>query len=132
MPHFDDSITTPALPEDVWMLLYDPLRFPEWWTGVASTTVAGEADYTMFVDGYPDFPMAQSLNARHTENRVTISCMVSDLVFDWRLEPVENGTRIAVHVDIPEQEAARMDMQRGVIATSLRRLGELAAADARS
>jgi uncharacterized protein YndB with AHSA1/START domain len=34
MPTFDDSTNTPAAPEDVWMLLYDPLRFPEWWTGI--------------------------------------------------------------------------------------------------
>jgi hypothetical protein len=61
---------------------------------------------------------------------VTISCMVSDLVFEWRLDPVDGGTKVSVHVDIPDREAARLDMQRDVIATSLRRLGDLAAADA--
>jgi uncharacterized protein YndB with AHSA1/START domain len=127
MPAFDDSITTSAAPEDVWMLLYDPLRFPEWWTGIASTTVGGDldGDYTMFVDGYPDFPMPQAL--RRTDNQVRISCMVSDLVFEWRLERGGDGTKVSVHVEIPEKEAARLAMQREVISTSLRRLGELAA-----
>jgi uncharacterized protein YndB with AHSA1/START domain len=129
MPDFDDSITTPAAPEDVWMLLYDPTRFPEWWTGIASTEVGGgDGGYTMFVEGYPDFPMPQALDARRDDNRVTISCMVSDLVFEWQLEAIKDGTKISVHVNIPDREAARADMQRGVIESSLRRLGELAAA----
>ena len=82
----------------------------------------------MFVEGYPDFPMPQTLDARPQDGRVTISCMVSDLVFQWHLEPAERGgTNISVHVDVPESEAARLDMQRGVIASSLRKLGALAA-----
>jgi hypothetical protein len=56
----------------------------------------------------------------------TISCMVSDLRFAWRLDPVDRGTRISVHVEIPEREAARVDMQRDVIESSLRKLAELA------
>jgi uncharacterized protein YndB with AHSA1/START domain len=129
MPSFDDSTRTSAAPEDVWMLLYDPVQFPEWWTGIASTVPGGDGDYTMFVDGYPDFPMPQALNARSQDRRVTISCMVSDLVFQWQLQPTDDGgTEISVHVDIPESEAARLDMQRAVIESSLRRLGQLAAA----
>ena len=129
MPSFDDSTQTSAPPEDVWMLLYDPSRFPEWWTGIASTTPGGDADYTMFIEGYPDFPMPQALDARRQDRRVTISCMVSDLVFQWGLEPVDDGgTTISVHVDIPEAESARLDMQREVIGSSLRTLGRLAAA----
>jgi carbon monoxide dehydrogenase subunit G len=128
MPTFDDSITTPAPPEDVWMLLYDPLRFPEWWTGIASTTYDSDADYTMYVDGYPDFPMAQTLDTSREDGSVKISCMVSDLVFQWHLASVDGGTKISVHVDIPEGEAARLAMQRGIIESSLRRLAELAAA----
>jgi uncharacterized protein YndB with AHSA1/START domain len=129
MPSFDESTQTPAAPEDVWMLLYDPVRFPDWWTGIASTVPGGDGDYTMFVDGYPDFPMPQALDARPQDRRVTISCMVSDLVFEWHLEPADGGgTKISVHVDIPESEATRLDMQREVIGSSLRRLGQLAAA----
>lgn len=129
MPSFDDSTQSSATPEDVWMLLYDPSRFPEWWTGIASTTPAdNEKNYTMFVEGYPDFPMPQTLDAHPHDKRVTISCMVSDLVFQWHLEPAEGGgTAISVHVDVPEAEAARLDMQREIIGSSLRKLGQLAA-----
>jgi uncharacterized protein YndB with AHSA1/START domain len=128
MPTFDDSITTSAPPEDVWMLLYDPLRFPEWWTGIASTTYDGDGDYTMYVDGYPDFPMAQTLGTSHDDGSVKISCMVSDLVFQWHLAAIDGGTKISVHVEIPEKEASRLAMQRGLIESSLRRLADLAAA----
>lgn len=31
-----------APPEEVWKLLYDPARFPEWWAGIAAVE-AGEA-----------------------------------------------------------------------------------------
>jgi hypothetical protein len=50
-------------------------------------------------------------------------------VFQWHLEPADDrGTKISVHVDIPESEATRLDMQREAIGSSLRRLGQLAAA----
>ena len=128
MPTFDDSTQSAAAPEDVWMLLYDPIRFPQWWTGIESTTTEGDGDYTMYVDGYPDYPMPQTLNAQPEDRSVTISCMVSDLVFNWRLEPAGGGTKISVHVDIPDREASRLEMQRDIIASSLRRLATMAAA----
>jgi len=54
----------------------------------------------------------------------------SDLVFQWYLQPADGGgTIISVHVDIPEAEVERLEMQRNVIESSLRRLGKLAAAD---
>lgn len=127
MPTFDDSTTTSAAPEDVWMLLYDPLRFPEWWSGIQSTTNDGDGDYTMYVEGYPEFPMPQALDASREDSRVTISCMVSDLVFQWRLAPTDDGTEISVHVEIPEREAARVAMQRELIGSALRNLAALAA-----
>jgi hypothetical protein len=54
--------------------------------------------------------------------------MVSDLVFQWHLASIDCDTRISVHVDIPEQEASRLAMQRGIIESSLRRLADLATA----
>jgi hypothetical protein len=51
-------------------------------------------------------------------------------VFQWYLQPADGGgTIISVHVDIPEAEVERLEMQRNVIESSLRRLGKLAAAD---
>jgi uncharacterized protein YndB with AHSA1/START domain len=124
VPTFDDAADTRTPPEDVWKALYDPARFPEWWTGVGSVEARDEGEFTMYPEGYPDFPMPQTI--RTADGRVTISCQVSDLVFEWRLaELPDGGTRIAVHVEIPDAEAQRLEDQRAAIAESLRRLAAL-------
>jgi uncharacterized protein YndB with AHSA1/START domain len=132
MPTFDQSTITAGAPEQVWKLLYDPARFPEWWAGIGSVDTGGDTggeagDYTMFPDGYPDFPMPQTLDTSHENGTVRISCLVSDLCFSWRLQPAGAGTEISVHVEIPDREAARLDAQREIISQSLARLADLAA-----
>jgi uncharacterized protein YndB with AHSA1/START domain len=128
MPTFDDTATTEAPVEDVWKLLYDPSRMPEWWPGVATVTDARADGFTLFPEGYPDFPMP---HAMVSDGRgVTISCLTSDLVFEWRLEALERGTRIAVHVEIPEREAHRLEGQRDAVSQAVRSLAALAAAAA--
>ncbi len=127
MPWFHDAATSQAAPEEVWKLLYDPSRFPDWWAGVGTVEAGGEGQYTMYPDGYPDFPMAQLLDTARDDQRVTVSCLVSDLRFEWRLEPAGSGTRIMVEVDIPDAESHRLETQREVISASLRRLADIAA-----
>ena len=131
MPTFDDSTTTSAPVEEVWKLLYDPARLVEWMDGIERVEphgTDGKGDVTIWPDGYPDFPMPQTLRTDSDGHRVTISCLVSDLVFEWQLEPLEadDGTRISVHVEIPEEEAARLDDQRSAVSASLRSLAEMA------
>jgi uncharacterized protein YndB with AHSA1/START domain len=136
MPSFNDTITAAAPPEEVWKILYDPSRFPEWWAGIettetegASGAADGQATYIMYPTGYPDFPMPQLLETVQAQQRVVVSCLVSDLRFEWTLEPLDGGvaTRISVHVDIPPDEAHRLDTQRAVIGTSLTQIARLAA-----
>jgi len=129
MPTFDDATTTTAPVEEVWKLLYDPARLIEWWEGIERIEThgtEGKGNVTIWPDGYPDFPMPQNLRTDADGKLVTISCLVSDLVFAWKLEPLEDGTRIAVHVEIPEAEAFRLDDQRAAISASLRALAALA------
>lgn len=127
MPSFHDSATSDAPPEEVWKLLYDPARFPDWWAGIGTVEVEDDGNYTMYQDGYPDFPMAQLLDTKREEQRVTVSCLVSDLCFEWRLEPAGDGTEITVDVEIPDAEGHRLEGQRTVIHDSLERLAQLAA-----
>jgi uncharacterized protein YndB with AHSA1/START domain len=126
MPSFHDTTTSAGSPVEVWKLLYDPSRFPDWWAGIGTVEVTSEGEYTMYPDGYPDFPMAQLLDTQRDQQRVTVSCLVSDLCFEWRLEPDGAGTLISVEVEIPEAEAHRLDTQRQIISDSLHRLAELA------
>lgn len=127
MPSFHDIASSVAPPEDVWKLLYDPARFPDWWAGIETVEVGRAGRYTIYPEGYPDFPMAQLLNTARDQQRVTVSCLVSDLRFEWRLEPDGEGTRITVDVEIPEVEAHRFDGQREMIRASMQRLAALAA-----
>jgi uncharacterized protein YndB with AHSA1/START domain len=130
MPAFDNATLAAAPPEEVWKLLYDPSRFAEWWDGVETVDPAGHdgrGDITLYPEGYPDFPMPQQLRTDSDGQRVTVSCLVSDLIFEWRLEPEGDGTRIGVHVEIPEREAHRLATQRGAVSASLRALAALAA-----
>jgi len=127
MPSFTDTVISQAPAEEVWKLLYDPARFPDWWAGVGTVDVTSHGEYTMYPDGYPDFPMAQLLDTRRDERRVTVSCMVSDLRFEWRLDASGDGTVITVDVEIPDSEAHRLESQRELISASMRRLAELAA-----
>jgi uncharacterized protein YndB with AHSA1/START domain len=130
---FDDGACSEASPEEVWKVLYDPTRFPEWWTGIGSVEAegAGEAErtpYTMYPDGYPDFPMPQVLESSREDRTVSVSCLVSDLRFEWRLEPAGAGTRISVEVEIPDAEVHRLAGQQEAIASAVRRLAAVAAA----
>lgn len=131
MPTFDDRARSDAPPEDVWKLLYDPSRFPEWWAGVGTVDRSDVDDsaYTMYPDGYPDFPMPQQLRGDRRDGSVAISCLVSDLSFEWRLHPLDDGhaTEITVHVEIPDAESHRLSRQRTVIHSSLTALATLAA-----
>ena len=127
MPSFHDTATSTAPPEEVWKLLYDPSRFPDWWAGVGTVEVQSADGYTVYPEGYPNFPMAQLLDTQSDQQRVTVSCLVSDLRFEWRLEPDGEGTRITVEVQIPNAEAHRLDTQRELISASMKRLAQLAA-----
>jgi uncharacterized protein YndB with AHSA1/START domain len=132
MPNFHDSATAAAPPEEVWKVLYDPARFPDWWTGMGSVETKaaggdGRTPFTMYPDGYPDFPMPQILETSREDRAVSVSCLVSDLRFRWRLEPAGDGTHISVDVEIPDAEAHRLDGQREAISSALRRLAALAA-----
>ena len=125
MPTFDDATISQAPVEEVWKLLYDPSRFPEWWAGVETVEAPKQDGFTLYPKGYPDFPMPHTM--RSEGNRVTISCLTSDLIFEWRLEPThDEGTQIAVHVEIPEVEAHRLETQREAVSASLRSLAALA------
>ena len=130
MPTFDDSASTAAPVEEVWKLLYDPARMVDWWAGIERVDPTGAGEITIYPEGYPDFPMPQELRTAADGRGLTISCLVSYLVYEWRLEPLDPGTRISVHVEIPEEEAHRLEAQRAGVSASLRSLAALATATA--
>ncbi|MEA2172162.1 MAG: hypothetical protein QOF76_5462 [Solirubrobacteraceae bacterium] len=131
MPAFDDGAVIDRPPEEVWKWLHDPARMPEWFAGVASVEnvqPSGDAtDFTLYPEGYPDFPMAQQLRTSGDGRRITISCLVSFLEFEWTLEEADgDATRVTVRVEIPEVEAHRLDDQRAAVRASLEKLTTVA------
>ena len=128
MPGFTLSADCRAPVEEVWKLLFDPARFPEWWIGIETVRIDEPGDFTIWPAGYPDFPMPQKLRADQADERVTISCQVFDIEIVWQLAESGVGTSIHVNFTLPERQAHRLDQQHQVIEESLRRLTALAEA----
>ena len=74
--------------------------------------------------------MPQQLRVDQANERVTVSCQVSDIEFTWQLAELGAGTSIHVTAILPESEAHRLDGRHQVIEESLRRLAALAEAAA--
>jgi uncharacterized protein YndB with AHSA1/START domain len=131
MPAFDDATVIDSPPEEVWKWLHDPARLPEWMAGVGSVQDVrpqdGATDFTLYPEGYPDFPMAQQLTTSADNRRVTVSCQVSFLEFAFTLEEADGDrTQVSVHVEIPEAEAHRLADQRAAVRASLEQLATVA------
>ncbi len=128
MPGFTLSASCRAPVEEVWKLLFDPARFPDWWVGIETVRKDSPGEFTQWPTGYPDFPMPQKLRVDQANERVTVSCQVSDIDVVWQLAEGDEGTAIQVTVSLPEREAHRLDGQHQAIEKSLRRLTALAEA----
>jgi hypothetical protein len=128
MPSFDDTVLVLAPLEEVWKLVHDPTRYPEWWTGIGCVDQAAPDGYTMYPEGWPDYPMPQRLRTSSADGRVTISCLVSDLEYRWHLTAHGDRTRVDVHVDIPDAEGHRLEAQTAAVSSALSRLADLASA----
>jgi uncharacterized protein YndB with AHSA1/START domain len=126
MPGFTLSARCYAPVEEVWKLLFDPARFPDWWVGIETVRQDSPDEFTQWPTGYPDFPMPQKLRVDQANEQVTISCQVSDIDVVWQLAEAGTGTSINVNVSLPEREAHRLDGQHQAIEESLRRLTALA------
>jgi hypothetical protein len=72
--------------------------------------------------------MPQKLRVEEADERVTVSCQVSDIDVIWQLAEDGEVTAVEVTVSLPEREAHRLDGQHQVIEEPLRRLTALAEA----
>jgi uncharacterized protein YndB with AHSA1/START domain len=122
MPGFEERAVCRAPAEEVWKLLYDPARFSEWWAGWERVE-AGEGGAVTRYDGrWPDFAYPANVTTRREEGRVVVSCQLSDIVHEWILEPAPGGCALLVRVDLPAEEAGRLEDQRSDVRESLARL----------
>jgi carbon monoxide dehydrogenase subunit G len=130
MPGFILTDTAAAPVEDVWKLLFDPSRFPEWWAGIETVQVDAEGALTVWQSGYPDFPLPQNLRTDPATGRVTMSCQTFDVEVSWQLAEQGEDTRVTVTADIPADLADLVGvLEREVVAASLTALVRLAEAE---
>jgi uncharacterized protein YndB with AHSA1/START domain len=131
VPEFSLATTCAAPPEEVWKLLHDPARFPEWWAGLDRVEQAPDADeQTFYRSAWPDFAYPTRVAARQEGRTIIVSCQVSHVDQEWVLEPHGAGCRVQVRVTYPEAEAARLEQFQQEAGASLPRLVALAEASA--
>ncbi|WP_217912688.1 SRPBCC family protein [Miltoncostaea marina] len=122
MPAFTEELRCAAPAEEVWKLLYDPWRYPEWWTGTDAVT-GGEGGVARHSGGSV-WPTA--VEAGRVGEQVVISCVLTDIVFRWTLAPDAGGCRVRLEVAIPDREAARLGMQETAMRDAIVRLARAA------
>ena len=125
MPAFEEREVCRARAEEVFKLLWDPTRFPEWWAGMDRVESDNAGEVTRYMSAWPDFAYPTRVAAAG-DGCVTISCLLSDIVHEWSLAPHPGGCVVSVRVALPETEAERLDAQRAEVSTSLARLVALA------
>lgn len=130
MPGFEERAVCRAPAEEVWKLLYDPARFPEWWAGMDRVEGVDGERITRYMEAWPSFEYPTRVSRRE-DGRIVISCLLSDIVHEWVLEPAGDGCGVCVRVEIPEESAARLEAQQAEMRVSLSRLVARAEALAR-
>lgn len=128
MPAFRRHATCRAPALEVFKILHDPSRFPDWWEGTERVEGGGE-EVTRFTRDWPDFAYPTTVT-RSGDGAVTISCLRFDVVQEWRLAPDGGGCAVTVDVDLPDEDPARVDDLGAEIGSSLARLVALAEREA--
>jgi uncharacterized protein YndB with AHSA1/START domain len=112
VPEFTITAICRSPAEEVWKLLYDPHRFSEWWAGTVRVDDVEDGNVTRFTAEWPDFAYPTRVTTRTDGRRVVISCLLSDIVQEWTLDPDPAGCGVRLHVAIPDEEAARLPVVR--------------------
>lgn len=92
---------------EVWKLLYDPVRFARWWPGWELVEPGEGSALTHYDAHWPDFAYPATFSSDPSSGRVVVSCLLSDIVHTWSIDPRGSGCQISVVVTIPAAEADR-------------------------
>lgn len=130
MAGFELSAVCRAPAVEVFKLLHDPSRLHDWWEGMERVEAPEGGEVRRYMAAWPEFAYPTRIEATRAAGVVTISCLLSDIVHEWRLAPHEEGCTVQVLVELPAAEAARESDQRAEVGGSLRNLVALAEADA--
>ncbi len=127
MVAFEESVFCHAPPLHVWKLLYDPVRFSDWWSGVQRSEPSRDGVNFYLEEGTAPFPM--HIATAREASRVVIRCMATDDLYTWVLEPHPDGCRVRVRVEVAEDETERLQARHDGLLASLPRLAAAAERD---
>lgn len=129
MIDFEETVVCRAPALQVWKLLYDPARYPEWWAGITrSEPTAGGAVVQHEAWEHGDLPLF--ITATRDSPGVVIRCPATGKVLSWALEPHPDGCRVRVQVQVPDGEHELLRTSRESILATLPRLAAAAEAAA--
>lgn len=107
---------------EVWKLLQDPMRYPEWWDGLVEAEPTPDGVIRR-MGALPGVPIPTRIELRRAAAGVVVRCEVTGIVHLWTLEPLREGCRVRLRAAVPGQEAgAWLEHQRGEARASLPRL----------
>ena len=133
MPVIEAQALVAAPAEEVFKVLHDPTRHPEWWVGVDTIEgVRREEDALRFTLRSPDDPGAilEQRQEPLADGGIVMTCLQYGVSFRWRLIPEGDGTRVHAHVEVPDHSRKLTDGYRRKIPASLKRLAALCARSA--
>jgi len=93
----------------------------EWWTGTERVE-HDEGTVVRYTHVRPGFAFPTAIDVAREGERVTISCVLTDIVWRWTLEPRPEGCALSLRVEIPEAEAALLGPQMEAMRSSVERL----------
>lgn len=128
MPDFERMASCRAPARSVWKLLYDPARYTEWWEGTERVELR-EGTATRYTSQYPGAAFPTAVRSAGEGAAVSISCVATDIVYDWTLAPAPGGgCTVTVRVRIPDELADRLPAQQAAMETSISKLVALSEA----
>jgi hypothetical protein len=130
MPVIEAQTLIPATAEEVFKVLHDPTRHPEWLVGVdAVEGVRRSDDALRFTLGSSEHPgtRLEQLQEPLAGGGIVMTCLYYGIRFRWRLIADGEATRVLARVEVPEQARELADGYRASVPASLERLSRLCA-----
>jgi hypothetical protein len=131
MPVIEAEALVAAPAEEVFKVLHDPTRHPEWWVGLDTIEDVQRQDdelrFSVRSDDYPGVALEQRQEPL-AGGGIVMTCVQYDIHFRWRLIPEGDATRVHAQVEIPDHWRELTDGYRRKIPASLERLTALVTA----
>jgi hypothetical protein len=122
---FEETVVCRAPALQVWKLLHDPTRFPEWWVGITrSQPTADGAVVQHSAWEHGDLPLF--VTATRDSPGVVIRCPATGRVYSWALEPHPDGCRVRVRVEVPDGQYEQLRLRRETMLATLPQLAATA------